>query len=145
VSADDAVCARHVVELGRGSTPSTSGTLATLTPRPARYVESGVFEVRLTPTSTRSAFLRLRGSLPSSLFTANSTASMRRKYSFESGSIALGRFTGSRSRNAPSLPMSEPMTSTASTLVLLRQLVEELAQLGRTTVNTTMEPCSRPS
>ena len=52
-----------------------------MSPRCASSVESGVFEVRDTPTRTRSAFLKLRGSLPSSLFTANSTASMRRKYS----------------------------------------------------------------
>jgi hypothetical protein len=90
------------------------GRLATLSPRCARSVDSGVFDVRLTPTSTRSAFLKLRGSLPSSLFTVNSTASMRRKYSSVSGSIPLGMLMGCRSRNVDSLPMSEPMRSSAS-------------------------------
>ena len=67
------------VALSGGSTPRTIGTFAHLSPRWARYVESGVFEVREMPTSTRSAFGRLRGSAPSSFLTANSTASMRRK------------------------------------------------------------------
>src|SRR5688500_12487644 len=34
---------------GGGGTPRTSGTFATRRPRPARYVESGVLLVRLTP------------------------------------------------------------------------------------------------
>jgi hypothetical protein len=61
--------------------PSTSGRFATLSPRCASISESGVLEVRETPTRTMSALRKFRGSLPSSLFTANSTDSMRRKYS----------------------------------------------------------------
>ena len=81
---DDAIL-RRLFELAGAVTPSTSGRFATLSPRCASSVESGVFDVRETPTRTRSAFLKLRGSLPSSLLTVNSTASMRRKYSSRAG------------------------------------------------------------
>ena len=79
--ADDALLRSPLRARAAAARRARCGRFATLRPRCARSVESGVFDVRLTPTRTRSAFLKLRGSLPSSLFTVNSTASMRRKYS----------------------------------------------------------------
>ena len=62
-----------------GATSGTSGTLATLCLRCARYMLTGVFEARDTPSSTMSARGSERGSRPSSHFTVNSIASMRWK------------------------------------------------------------------
>ena len=49
-----------------------------------RYIDSGVFDVRETPTRTMSASRRPLP-MPSSYLTANSIAPIRRKYAESSG------------------------------------------------------------
>ena len=111
--------------------PRTSGTFATLSPFCARKVDSGVFDVREMPTSTRSAFGRLRGSRPSSLRTVNSTASTRRKYSSPSVCNRPGTPLGCAPRYDDSLAISVPMRSTASTFSSSHSRRKQLAMRRR--------------
>ena len=57
----------------------TSGMLATLKPRLARYMHVGVFDVRETPTKIISASTMVDMDWPSSCCTAKCMASMRLK------------------------------------------------------------------
>jgi hypothetical protein len=79
-SPDRPITLRGISSSSRGgSMPGTIGTLPVRKPRCARYIESGVLDVRETPASTRSAWNRVCRFAPSSWRTANSTASMRLK------------------------------------------------------------------
>src|SRR6185437_365061 len=59
-------------------------------------MEVGVFDVRETPISTMSAWCRSSAPRPSSCFTANSIAAMRRKYWASSGALRPGTSDASR-------------------------------------------------
>ena len=53
-------------------------------------MDVGVLDVRETPTRTTSAWFRSSAPRPSSCFTANSMAAMRRKYWASSGAVRPG-------------------------------------------------------